>query len=72
MFTRLSIELSQRCGKACWFCYSHSHPEGPTHWTAEDIVALATDSVAHGVQAVSLGGGEPLALRDSRVDGSFK
>lgn len=57
---RLSIELSQRCSKACWFCYSHSYPEGATRWTAEDLVRLVEDCARHGVRAVSLGGGEPL------------
>ncbi|MEM7154205.1 MAG: radical SAM protein [Myxococcota bacterium] len=60
MFTRLSIELSQRCSKACWFCYSHSSAQGSTQWTADDLVAFVRDCAAHGVEAVSFGGGEPL------------
>lgn len=60
MFTRLSIELSQHCTKACWFCYSHSTAAGSTKWTAEELIAFVRDCAAHGVQAVSFGGGEPL------------
>lgn len=57
---RLSIELTNACDKACPFCYNHSNPAGHTRWTADDVVELAVDCAAHGVQAVSLGGGEPL------------
>ena len=57
---RLSIELGQRCSKACWFCYSASHANGETRWTAAEIVALVRDCAAHGLRAVSFGGGEPL------------
>jgi sulfatase maturation enzyme AslB (radical SAM superfamily) len=57
---RLSIELTNRCAKACWFCYNHSQPEGATRWAADEVVAFVSDCAAHGVQAVSFGGGEPL------------
>lgn len=57
---RMSIELSQRCSKACWFCYSHSSPQGQQHWTADEVVALVEDCARHGVRSVSFGGGEPL------------
>jgi MoaA/NifB/PqqE/SkfB family radical SAM enzyme len=60
MIERLSIELSNRCRKACWFCYSASGPAGETRWTADDLVALVRDGAANGVGAVSFGGGEPL------------
>jgi molybdenum cofactor biosynthesis enzyme MoaA len=56
----ISIEVTNRCGKACWFCYNHSLPEGDTRWTADELVSFATDCAAHGVKAVSFGGGEPL------------
>lgn len=57
---RLSIEVTNRCQKACWFCYNHSQPEGATHWTPGELVSFVTDCVAHGIKAVSFGGGEPL------------
>lgn len=57
---RLSIELSQHCSKACWFCYSESGPAGQTRLRAEDLIALVKDSARHGLRAVSFGGGEPL------------
>ena len=57
---RISIELSQRCSKACWFCYSRSHEGGGTRWTAELLTHLILDCARHGVRAVSFGGGEPL------------
>ena len=57
---RLSIELSQQCAKGCWFCYSESGPAGRTLLRAEDIIRLVRDAAAHGLRAVSFGGGEPL------------
>lgn len=57
---RLSVELTRRCPKACWFCYNASSPAGATRWTTADLVALATDAAEHGVEVLSLGGGEPL------------
>jgi len=60
MLERISVEVTNRCAKACWFCYSQSGPDGPTAWTADELVAFAADCAAHGVRAVSFGGGEPL------------
>jgi hypothetical protein len=57
---RLSIELTNRCGKACSFCYNASAPKGETRWTADEVVGLVLDCAAHGTRAVSFGGGEPL------------
>ena len=57
---RISIELTNRCGKACWFCYNGSAPTGAASWTVDELVALVEDCVAHGTRAVSFGGGEPL------------
>ncbi len=57
---RLSIEVTNRCAKACWFCYNHSSAAGQTEWTPDEIVAFVRDCAAHGVKAVSFGGGEPL------------
>src|SRR5262245_52397874 len=56
----VSIELTNRCGKACWFCYNHSRPEGDTRWRPEEVVGFVRDCAAHGIKAVSFGGGEPL------------
>jgi molybdenum cofactor biosynthesis enzyme MoaA len=63
---RISIEVTNRCAKACWFCYNHSQPEGDTAWTVEELEAFVRDCAAHGVKAVSFGGGEPL-----QFDGLF-
>jgi molybdenum cofactor biosynthesis enzyme MoaA len=63
---RVSIELTNRCAKACWFCYNHSLPGGDTHWQPDEVVAFVRDCAAHGVKAVSFGGGEPL-----QYDGLF-
>jgi hypothetical protein len=57
---RLSVELTNRCDKACRFCYSASTPAGATAWSDEDIVGFVRDCAGHGVRAVSFGGGEPL------------
>jgi hypothetical protein len=62
--SRISIEVTRRCEKACAFCYNHSGPEGDTTWSAADVAALVEDCAAHGVRAVSLGGGEPLEWPD--------
>jgi len=56
----ISIELTNRCAKACWFCYNHSLPEGETRWDPAEVVGFVLDCAAHGVKAVSFGGGEPL------------
>jgi hypothetical protein len=57
---RVSIELTQRCKKACWFCYSESHPKGGIKFRPKEVTAFVRDLAAHGVRAVSFGGGEPL------------
>jgi molybdenum cofactor biosynthesis enzyme MoaA len=59
---RISIEVTNRCAKACWFCYSHSGPDGRTEWTVPELAAFVKDCAAGGVKAVSFGGGEPLEL----------
>lgn len=59
MIEQLSIDLSNRCGKRCPFCYNRSRPEGETLWQPDEVIAFATDCIEHGVRAVSLGGGEP-------------
>lgn len=57
---RLSIELTNLCAKGCAFCYNTSNPLGATEWTVDEVVGFVTDCAANGVEAVSLGGGEPL------------
>ena len=57
---RISIEVTNRCAKACWFCYNHSQPAGATSWSAAELVSFVRDCAAHGIKAVSFGGGEPL------------
>ena len=61
---RLSIELTNRCNKACVFCYNHSHPAGDTCWQADEVVGFVLDCVSQGTRAVSFGGGEPLLHAD--------
>ncbi len=56
----ISVEVTNRCAKACDFCYNASAPAGETRWTPDELVAFARDCAANGVKALSLGGGEPL------------
>lgn len=60
MIKLLSIDLTNYCSKACGFCYNHSRKNGNVVWTPEEVVAFAKDCISHGVEAISLGGGEPL------------
>lgn len=60
MIQLLSIELTNRCSKACSFCYNHSGPEGETAWRVEELVPFLDDCARNGLKAVSFGGGEPL------------
>jgi pyruvate-formate lyase-activating enzyme len=57
---RISIEVTNRCSKACPFCYNQSNPDGRTCWDRDRLIGLVEDCAAHGVKAVSFGGGEPL------------
>ena len=66
MVERVSIELTNRCAKACWFCYNHSQPDAGTRWAVDEVVGFVLDCAAHGVRAASFGGGEPL-----QYDGLF-
>ena len=67
MIELLSIDLSNYCSKQCSFCYNHSTKVGNTMWQPFEVIAFASDCVAHGVKAVSLGGGEPF-----EYDGIFE
>lgn len=57
---RISIEVTNRCAKACWFCYNHSLPGGETRWAPDELASFVVDCARGGVKAVSFGGGEPL------------
>jgi molybdenum cofactor biosynthesis enzyme MoaA len=57
---RMSVELTNRCSKACAFCYSHSTRAGATVWQVGELESFIRDCAANGVRAVSFGGGEPL------------
>ena len=59
MIEILSIDLSNYCTKGCPFCYNHSTRKGNVMWKPQEVISFAKDCVAHGVKAVSLGGGEP-------------
>ncbi len=59
MIELLSIDLSNYCSKQCTFCYNHSTRVGNTLWKPHEVIVFASDCIAHGVKAVSLGGGEP-------------
>lgn len=60
LIERISIELTNRCAKACRFCYNRSSPDGATEWSPADVVNFVCDCARHGVRDVSFGGGEPL------------
>jgi organic radical activating enzyme len=64
---RLSIDLSNRCSKACDFCYNRSMPCGKIEWQTAEVIDLVKDCAANGLKAVSLGGGEPF-----EYDGIFE
>lgn len=55
----LSIDLSNYCSKECPFCYNHSRHDGTVMWTPKEVVEFAKDCISNGVEAISLGGGEP-------------
>lgn len=57
---RISIELTNKCGKGCYFCYNRSQNNGRTTWQNSEVVNFVKDCAANGTKAVSFGGGEPL------------
>lgn len=67
MIEQLSIDLSNYCTKGCPFCYNKSNAKGDSVWLPEEVILFAEDCIAHGVKAVSLGGGEPF-----EYDGVFQ
>ncbi len=59
MIEIISIDISNYCSKQCHFCYNGSGKEGGSLWTPQEVISFAMDCVENGVQAISLGGGEP-------------
>jgi hypothetical protein len=57
---RISIELTNRCSKACSFCYNASDPTRSTLWQPGEVIDFVADCARHRIKAVSFGGGEPL------------
>ncbi|HHU26246.1 MAG TPA: radical SAM protein [Bacteroidales bacterium] len=60
MIEIISIDISNFCSKQCHFCYNGSNKQGSSLWKPREVIDFGMDCVAHGVQAISLGGGEPL------------
>ena len=60
MIKIVSIELTNKCAKQCFFCYNESKKTGDTLWKVTELVKLVKDLSNNGVEAVSFGGGEPL------------
>ena len=56
----VSVEPSRRCSKACDFCYNGSSPRLDDAWSADELIDFGQDLAKHGVEALSIGGGEPL------------
>ena len=60
MIEILSIDISNYCSKQCSFCYNHSSKDSEEKmWKPQEVIDFASDCIAHGIKAVSLGGGEP-------------
>src|SRR5262245_42707498 len=53
MLERISIELTNRCGKGCGFCYNKSHAAGATTWTVDEVATFVSDCSRNGARAVS-------------------
>ena len=64
---QVAIDLTNSCSKNCFFCYNKSHNDGDTLWEPNEVVSFALDCFKSGVEAFSLGGGEPL-----EYDGIFE
>jgi len=61
---QVAVDLSNYCSKTCPFCYNQSSKAGGTSWKADEVLSFCLDCHRHGVEAVSLGGGEPLEYGD--------
>lgn len=65
--TYLRISLTERCNLRCTYCMpAEGVPLSPkSHlMTADEIVAIATTFVKHGISKIRLTGGEPLVRKD--------
>ncbi|MBO7599361.1 MAG: radical SAM protein [Bacteroidales bacterium] len=63
MIKLLSIDLSNFCSKKCSFCYNKSSVVGQTLWKTDEVISFAKSCVENGIEAVSLGGGEPFEYK---------
>ncbi len=63
MIEIISIDISNFCSKQCHFCYNGSNRQGSSLWNPDEVIDFGLDCVANGVQAISLGGGEPLEYK---------
>jgi sulfatase maturation enzyme AslB (radical SAM superfamily) len=73
---RISVEVTNRCNRACPFCYNRSGPAGETRWTPGALCDFVRDCAANGVRSVGFGGGEPLLFEGlwdvlRRLDGAL-
>lgn len=60
MIELLSIELTNKCSKACSFCYNASNVKASVSWNANKLIDFINDCVDNDVKVISFGGGEPL------------
>lgn len=60
MIEQISIDLTNKCGKGCSFCYNKSSSSQGHIWKKEELVDFIEDCINNGVEAISFGGGEPL------------
>jgi MoaA/NifB/PqqE/SkfB family radical SAM enzyme len=60
MIKLVSIELTNKCSKQCFFCYNQSQKDGKALWKVDELISFIQDLKENGVEAISFGGGEPL------------
>jgi hypothetical protein len=64
MLRHIALEVTEKCSKHCPFCYNGSAPWKAVSWDKDELVSFCMDCHKHGVEAISLGGGEPLEYPD--------
>lgn len=57
---QISIDLTNKCGKGCSFCYNKSNHSQGHLWEKDELTRFIDDCIKHGTKAISFGGGEPL------------